>query len=420
MARKKVIQPKEGVAQEGPAETENKPKKLLYDIIHGDEGKWSVTESEEGSLVEKLIEEFDNKVDAQARADWLNANPAIDAKFEVVKSPSLAELESAVEAAWQNVSNASWEWAKAITAIHDSGLYPHAGETDGFYLYMEERWRKKKAMTANYLAWVKDETKQQMDDAVQQMLGEGKINTLETPPPDKPLVGNATQSRAERKQRKEKSTDPLAVKKRVMGKIKAAQKVAKDTKNPDFWLQDLGGIIDERTVEQLVWYMKGILSLQGMYANETVKWVIPRRVPGAPWKVVQMEVSKALDEGCTLHDTEAAAQAALRALEPLPEAERLSDNSLGTETLPPSVPDQEDAVNRDSETTEYSSLESLKRSFRGWLPEEWEILFPTDVLTVVIDWAKEQDLEGTNNVLAAAWEEVSAEWERMNEATKNL
>jgi hypothetical protein len=363
MARKKAIQPKEGAAQEGSAKTKNK----------------SAPES-------------------------VNA---VDAKFEVVGNYTLAELESVVEVARLNVVDSNWEWAKAITAIHDSKLYPHAGETDGFYLYMEERWQIRKAMTALYIAWVKDETRQQLDAGMQQLLGEGKVNTLETLPPDKPVVATATQSRAKRKERKEKSIDPLLLKRRAMRKIKAAQKLALDKKSPDLWLQDLGDIIDERTVEQLTWYMTGLLSLEGIIANDTVKWVIPRRVPDEPWKVVRMEVTKALDEGYTLYDTEEQAQAALRAMEATP-ADAPMDRTFDN-------PDQED-----SEGPEHPSLECIKRSFRSWLPEKWEILFPTDVLTVVIDWAKEQDLEGTNNVLAVAWEEVSAEWERMKEATKNL
>lgn len=365
MARKKVIQPKEGAAQEGSARTTNKSEPESVNVI--------------------------------------------DAKLEVVKSPSLAELESAVEAAGGNVVDANWEWAKAITAIHDSKLYPHEGETKGFYLYMEERWGIKRAMTANYVAWVKDETRQKLDGGMQQLLGEGKINTLETPPPDKPVVGSATKSRAERKKRKEKSADPLDVKKRAMKKIGVAQKSVGDTKNPDLWLQDMGArIIDERSLRQLEWYMRRLLSKEGYEANETVKWVIPRRVPDEPWKVVQMEVARALDEGYQLYATEDEARTALRALETPP-------------APPTGVPDQGDVVlSGDSEVTEYPSLESIERTFKGWLPGKWGDRFPTDVLGVVIKWASEQDLEGTKDVLGEMWEEVNAEWERVKESTKNL
>jgi hypothetical protein len=371
MARKKVIQPIEGAAQEGSAKTENKPEPESVNVI--------------------------------------------DAKFEVVKSPSLAELESAVEVAKRNVMDSNWEWAKAITAIHDSKLYPHEGEPDGFYLYMWERWEIRKAMAALYIAWVKDETRQQFDARMQLLLGEGKINTLETQPPDKPVVPTATKSRAVRKKRQEKSADPLDVKKRVMKRIKTAQKLADDKKNPNLWYDDLGEIIDERTVEQLAWYMKNLLSKEGYQGNDVVKWVIPQKVPGTPWTVVQMEVLKAQDAGYTVYDTEEWARNALRALVSQEEI-----NATGTEDRPTGVPDQGDMMNQDSEGTEYPSLESIERSFKGWLPEKWEARYPTNVLGVVINWASEQDLEGTKDVLGEAWEEVNAEWERVKESTKKL
>jgi hypothetical protein len=114
-------------------------------------------------------------------------------KIEVVNTPTLVELEAEVESAYSACQNAGWQWAVAVTRIHDSKLYPHADESGGFYTYMEERWGIKKAQAANYVAWVKQEIKLQVmlldyDEST-------KVDSLATPAPAKPKHKSVTKAR---------------------------------------------------------------------------------------------------------------------------------------------------------------------------------------------------------------------------------
>jgi hypothetical protein len=72
---------------------------------------------------------------------------------------TFAELEASAEIEHRCMRDACWKWAVAITRIHDSKLYPGAGEPNGFYTYRWKRWELKKAQAANFVAWVHHEIK---------------------------------------------------------------------------------------------------------------------------------------------------------------------------------------------------------------------------------------------------------------------
>lgn len=72
----------------------------------------------------------------------------------------------------------------------------------------------------------------------------------------KPLSGNGVAVEANG----EETTDPFELKKRAMAIIELAQKKADDKHQSLFWFDDLGYVVSERSLEQLVAYMKGTLS----------------------------------------------------------------------------------------------------------------------------------------------------------------
>jgi len=141
--------------------------------------------------------------DGEAKTDNSQSTVVQDVKVEVVKAPTLEELESAIEKAGLTFRESGWAFAVAITALHDSKLYPHAGEPNGFYTYMEERWGIKKVQSSLYVAWVKHEIKMELmlqDPALQlEDIKPSQVDSTQTPPPETPKNKGVAASRGARK-----------------------------------------------------------------------------------------------------------------------------------------------------------------------------------------------------------------------------
>jgi hypothetical protein len=71
--------------------------------------------------------------------------------------PTLLELEAKAQKAWQTAQTAGWEWAVAITEIHDSRCYPGSAEAGSWETYMLSRWGIRRAQAFNVVAWVHHE-----------------------------------------------------------------------------------------------------------------------------------------------------------------------------------------------------------------------------------------------------------------------
>jgi hypothetical protein len=110
---------------------------------------------------------------------------------------TLTEMEAEVEKTYLTFRQSGWEWAKAITRIHDSKLYPHSSEPDGWASYMETRWKIGRSQAFRYIQWVHDEIKllPGLDDEKSPM-GD---STKQTPP-------RTPQNKSERASRKARKT----------------------------------------------------------------------------------------------------------------------------------------------------------------------------------------------------------------------
>lgn len=71
--------------------------------------------------------------------------------------PTLIELEARVTETWNAVRTNSWEWACALTAIHDSKLFPDSASAGSWERYTEGRWGLRRTQSYRLVAWVKHE-----------------------------------------------------------------------------------------------------------------------------------------------------------------------------------------------------------------------------------------------------------------------
>ena len=117
--------------------------------------------------VETEVEVKTEPVKAETTGPAEAETTEVEAKAEPVESettgaatatiPTLEELEAKVQEAWKKAQEASWEWAVAVTAIHDSKCYPGAGENDSWAAYMHARWNVRRAYAYRPVAWVHHE-----------------------------------------------------------------------------------------------------------------------------------------------------------------------------------------------------------------------------------------------------------------------
>jgi hypothetical protein len=86
-----------------------------------------------GKPMAKKAKEPKNEPTDNGSAETDNSQSTVvqDVKLEVVKAPTLEQLESAAEAALTSFRESLWAFAVAVTAIHDSGLYDYANEARG-------------------------------------------------------------------------------------------------------------------------------------------------------------------------------------------------------------------------------------------------------------------------------------------------
>ena len=154
-------------------------------------------------MAKKAIKKTD-RADQSGSAETQNQTKEV--KLEVVKpakpakpTKTLEEMETAIEKAGQILAKNAWAFAKAIFNLHESKLYPHADETSGFYRYMEERWGIKKAQSANYIRWIKDEIQLKVEQL--RLLDQdesAKVDSI-VEPPETPHHKSVTKSRDARK-----------------------------------------------------------------------------------------------------------------------------------------------------------------------------------------------------------------------------
>jgi hypothetical protein len=402
----------------------------------------------------------------------------VQAKLEVVKG--LKELEADVERTKAEFYNKGWEFAKAVTVLHDSGLYPYADETDGFYRYMDERFGIRRAQAANYVAWTRNEVKMLVDAVPQDEIptevlkpNSKEVDPKKVEPPKTPKDDSVTKSRTSRTEKKQKqeqeSTDPLVLKKRAMAKITAAVKRVNGSKNGaeafKNELKDNVGTVLERSEAQLDSYIKGDLDkddyLAGKvyYSDPYIGTCAPYRVQkhgGGVWFVMDAddnavkpyESEAEANAACNDHN-ETAAQAAaqeqgngigytwtrtwnqdkndkkmvfyvtrpdgtyvtLKEYETQEEVEAAVEvynrNHHPIDDRPTGEVIQQDvALKAGDKVLTFPSEESIRISFLDWIDPNnsgWGgKRLPTDLLRVVITWAREQDPLGTTDVLTSS------------------
>lgn len=106
----------------------------------------------------RLFEEQDAAQNQESETRELTETQTVQLE-KVTTGLTLAELEAEVEKAYATLRTSSWQWAVAITKIHDSKLFPGANKPDGWAAYMEKRWDIGRAQAFNYVAWVHNEIK---------------------------------------------------------------------------------------------------------------------------------------------------------------------------------------------------------------------------------------------------------------------
>jgi hypothetical protein len=152
-----------------------------------------------GSTTENSTAKSIESIDLEVVPNWEDA--VHNASLSKSGKPlTFARLVANAEKARGALKKSAWEFAVAVTALHDSNLYPHADETDGFYTFMWEKWEYGRAQAANIVSWVKKATKIDLvllNPALEDIKPKD-INTLETPPPATPKIGK-TASRGGKK-----------------------------------------------------------------------------------------------------------------------------------------------------------------------------------------------------------------------------
>jgi hypothetical protein len=103
----------------------------------------------------------------------------VDSEEEVtpLPVPTLIELEARVTETWQQAKESNWQLACALTAIHDSKLFPDSASVGGWERYTKGRWGLGRAQSFNLVAWVHHEIKMKLE-----------------PPPETPPVETSVES----------------------------------------------------------------------------------------------------------------------------------------------------------------------------------------------------------------------------------